>query len=40
MKEYSLGPNGGIMTSMNLFATRFNQVLGFVEKRAQAGDLK
>ena len=40
MKEYQLGPNGGIMTSMNLFATRFNQVLNFVEKRAAAGDLK
>jgi GTPase SAR1 family protein len=26
MKQYSLGPNGGIMTSLNLFATRFDQV--------------
>jgi hypothetical protein len=40
MKEYQLGPNGGIMTSMNLFATRFNQVLSFVEKKAQSGGLK
>jgi GTPase SAR1 family protein len=40
MKEYGLGPNGGIMTSMNLFATRFNQVLDFVEKRAATGELK
>lgn len=25
MKQYSLGPNGGILTSCNLFATRFDQ---------------
>jgi len=34
MKEYNLGPNGGIITSLNLFATRFDQVLQFIEKRA------
>jgi len=34
MKQYNLGPNGGIMTSLNLFATRFDQVMGFLEKRA------
>lgn len=28
MKQYSLGPNGGILTSLNLFATRFDQVIG------------
>ena len=26
MKQYALGPNGGIVTSLNLFATRFDQV--------------
>ena len=26
MTQYNLGPNGGIMTSLNLFATRFDQV--------------
>lgn len=26
MKQYNLGPNGGILTSCNLFATRFDQV--------------
>lgn len=26
MKQYNLGPNGGIVTSLNLFATRFDQV--------------
>lgn len=35
MKQYSLGPNGAIMTSLNLFATRFDQVIGLMEKRAQ-----
>jgi GTPase SAR1 family protein len=27
MKHYNLGPNGGILTSCNLFATRFDQVM-------------
>lgn len=26
MKQYNLGPNGGIVTSLNLFAMRFDQV--------------
>uniref|UniRef100_H2YSG5 GPN-loop GTPase n=1 Tax=Ciona savignyi TaxID=51511 RepID=H2YSG5_CIOSA len=26
MKQYGLGPNGGIMTALNLFATKFDQV--------------
>ncbi|KXS17680.1 hypothetical protein M427DRAFT_96650 [Gonapodya prolifera JEL478] len=34
MKQYNLGPNGGILTSLNLFTTKFDQVLGLVEKRA------
>lgn len=33
MKQYNLGPNGGILTSLNLFATRFDQVLNILEKR-------
>lgn len=33
MSEYNLGPNGAIMTSLNLFATKIDQVLGLVEKR-------
>lgn len=36
MKQYNLGPNGGIMTALNLFTTKFDQVLGFVEKRAES----
>ncbi|XP_077008589.1 GPN-loop GTPase 1 isoform X4 [Tamandua tetradactyla] len=30
--QYGLGPNGGIVTSLNLFATRFDQVMKFIEK--------
>eukprot|EP01080_Neovahlkampfia_damariscottae_P003242 gene3242-5685_t len=33
MKEYNLGPNGGILTSLNLFATRFDQVINIMEKK-------
>ncbi|KAI8465789.1 MAG: GPN-loop GTPase [Monoraphidium minutum] len=32
MKQYGLGPNGGILTSCNLFATRFDQVIALCEK--------
>eukprot|EP00882_Tetradesmus_deserticola_P010858 GHRQ01011477.1.p1 GENE.GHRQ01011477.1~~GHRQ01011477.1.p1 ORF type:complete len:380 (+),score=160.64 GHRQ01011477.1:586-1725(+) len=32
MKQYGLGPNGGILTACNLFATRFDQVIQLVEK--------
>ena len=34
MKQYGLGPNGGILTSLNLFATRFEQVINILERRA------
>nr|XP_045005593.1 GPN-loop GTPase 1 isoform X1 [Jaculus jaculus] len=30
--RYGLGPNGGIVTSLNLFTTRFDQVMKFIEK--------
>ena len=33
--RYNLGPNGGILTALNLFTTKFDQVLSFVEKRAE-----
>ncbi|KAI1816923.1 hypothetical protein GGS20DRAFT_575156 [Poronia punctata] len=33
MKQYNLGPNGGILTSLNLFATKVDQILGLLEKR-------
>nr|CAG8447746.1 10542_t:CDS:10 [Entrophospora candida] len=32
MKQYNLGPNGGILTSLNLFTTKFDQVLDFISK--------
>eukprot|EP00879_Flechtneria_rotunda_P007023 GHRR01007373.1.p1 GENE.GHRR01007373.1~~GHRR01007373.1.p1 ORF type:complete len:289 (+),score=101.14 GHRR01007373.1:624-1490(+) len=32
MKQYGLGPNGGILTACNLFATRFDQVIRLIEK--------
>lgn len=34
MREYSLGPNGAIITSLNIYATRFDQVIALIEKRA------
>ncbi|KAK3672583.1 hypothetical protein LTR78_007634 [Recurvomyces mirabilis] len=33
MKQYNLGPNGGILTSLNLFSTKIDQVMGLLEKR-------
>ncbi|KAI9455638.1 XPA-binding protein 1 [Boletus coccyginus] len=38
MKQYNLGPNGGILTALNLFATKLDQVLELVEKRAETVD--
>lgn len=35
MKQYELGPNGGIVTSLNLFATKFDQVLHLIDKRIE-----
>ncbi|XP_067015284.1 GPN-loop GTPase 1 [Anabrus simplex] len=35
MKQYGLGPNGGIVTSLNLFATKFDQVITLIERAAQ-----
>ena len=37
MAEYKLGPNGGILTCLNLFATRFDQVVALLEKRRGGG---
>lgn len=33
MKQYNLGPNGGILTSLNLFATKVDQILTLLERR-------
>ncbi|XP_018397155.1 PREDICTED: GPN-loop GTPase 1 [Cyphomyrmex costatus] len=32
MKQYNLGPNGGIVTSLNLFTTKFDQVIELINK--------
>jgi GTPase SAR1 family protein len=36
MKQFNLGPNGGILTSLNLFSTKIDQVISLLEKRTQA----
>lgn len=33
MEDYGLGPNGAIMTSLNLFSTKIDQVVKLVEER-------
>jgi len=33
MRNHHLGPNGAILTSLNLFATKFDQVLSILEQR-------
>ena len=33
MKSYSLGPNGAILTSLNLFAAQFDQVVKLIESK-------
>ncbi|XP_024545809.1 GPN-loop GTPase QQT2 [Selaginella moellendorffii] len=38
MKEYRLGPNGAILTSLNLFATKIDEIVSLVEKRANEVD--
>ncbi|KAI7997771.1 GPN-loop GTPase QQT2 [Camellia lanceoleosa] len=32
MKQFNLGPNGGILTSLNLFSTKFYEVISVIEK--------
>ena len=39
MKQYGLGPNGAIVTSLNLFATKFDQVIDLVDKRSGVNDV-
>lgn len=31
MKQYKLGPNGGIVTALNLFATKFGKVIDLIK---------
>mmetsp|Transcript_68368 Transcript_68368/g.79607 ORF Transcript_68368/g.79607 Transcript_68368/m.79607 type:complete len:318 (-) Transcript_68368:66-1019(-) len=37
IQQYRLGPNGGIMTTLNLYATKFHQVISILEKKAASG---
>ena len=38
MEQHQLGPNGAIMTCLNLFCTKFDQVMQLLEKRAFPGE--
>lgn len=38
MKQYGLGPNGGIVTALNLFSTKFDQVIQLIKKSGEAHD--
>jgi GTPase SAR1 family protein len=38
MKQFNLGPNGGILTSLNLFSTKIDQVIGLLEKRTKPAE--
>lgn len=38
MKQHKLGPNGAIMTSLNLFATKFDQVLSILDTRSYSNE--
>jgi GTPase Era involved in 16S rRNA processing len=35
MEEYRLGPNGAILTALNLFAAQFERVLDYIEQQQQ-----
>lgn len=39
MKQYGLGPNGAIVTSLNLFATKFDQVIALLAKASEKHEL-
>merc|ERR1712110_15935 len=39
MKDYGLGPNGAIMTSLNLFSLKFSQVIDILEQRRKDHEL-
>lgn len=40
METYGLGPNGAIVTSLNLFSTKIDQVIKLVEKKEESGQYK
>lgn len=38
MKQYHLGPNGGIVTTLNLFSTKFDKVIELIDKTSDEHD--
>lgn len=40
MKNYNLGPNGAILTSLNLFSAQFDQVLNKMEEKKDSTEYK
>lgn len=38
MKQYELGPNGAIITSLNLFATKIDQIIHLIESKLENGE--
>ena len=38
MKQYNLGPNGAILTCLNLFATQIDQIISLIDKRSSQLD--
>lgn len=36
MEKYNLGPNGAIVTSLNLISTKIDQIINLVEKKAES----
>lgn len=39
MKQYKLGPNGGIVTALNLFCTKFDKVITLIDKNKDNHEL-
>lgn len=39
MKQYKLGPNGGIVTALNLFCTKFDKVIQLIDKSKDSHEL-
>lgn len=38
MEQYKLGPNGGIVTALNLFCTKFDQVIDLIDQAGKEHD--
>jgi GTPase SAR1 family protein len=38
MRQHGLGPNGGILTCLNLYATRFDEVMQVLDRQSQSAD--